>query len=97
MRRSRQTAVTAKPVDLEWLRDVPAELREVALSLPLMVDTHLAATICSCTDRTIRDRVRRGELQGVRHGAGSAPVLIPRMELVRWLAARLTPAVTSHA
>lgn len=71
------------------LTGIPAALHDTARSLPPMVTVARAAELCGCSHQTIRDRVARGELRGTRSRGGSNRVLIPRSELVAWLAARL--------
>ena len=68
---------------------VPEHLRELADALPVML-TFAAAREVLCTSvRTLRAIVARGELRSVRAmRSGSARVLIPRSEVIRWMAER---------
>lgn len=87
-RKHRRTALVTA-VDEEWLKTVPAELHECVRSLPPMCNTFVASQVCACSEATIRKRVATGELRGIRSHGGSAPVLVPRSELVKWLVSRI--------
>jgi hypothetical protein len=68
---------------------VPEHLRELADALPIML-TFAAAREVMCTSvRTLRAIVARGEVRCVRSmRSGPARVLIPRSEVIRWMAER---------
>lgn len=65
----------------------PEHLREVEAELPVIVTFDQTREVLQCSVRTLRDIVARGELRCVRRMKG-ARVLIPRSEVLRWLAER---------
>ena len=68
---------------------VPAHLREVAATLPLMLTFADARAVMCTSVRTLRAILARGEVRSVRaKRSGSARVLIPRSEVLRWMTER---------
>ncbi len=69
--------------------DVPAHLRELSETLPLTLAPDDVAKVLQITPRTVRQMVARGELNAIRSlASGSARYIIPRSELIRWMAER---------
>jgi excisionase family DNA binding protein len=68
---------------------IPAHLRELVDALPVMLTFRETQAVLHTSTRTLRSMLARGELRYVRsQPAGSARVLIPRAELLRWLIER---------
>jgi excisionase family DNA binding protein len=68
---------------------VPPHLRELSESLPLTLSPDEVAKVLQVTSRTVRRMVATGELHAVRSiASGSARYIIPRSELIRWMAER---------
>ena len=69
--------------------DVPPHLRELAESLPVTLSPDDAARVLQITARTVRKMIAIGELRASRATrSGSSPYVIPRSELIRYLAER---------
>jgi excisionase family DNA binding protein len=67
----------------------PAHLRELAAELPALLTFAQLRDVLQCHTRTLRTIIASGELRYVRRmHSGSARVLIPRSEVIRWLAER---------
>jgi excisionase family DNA binding protein len=70
---------------------IPAHLRELSDLLPVMLTFGDAQEVLCTSTRTLRGILSRGEIRCVRSKrSGSSRVLIPRAELLRWLAERST-------
>jgi excisionase family DNA binding protein len=69
--------------------EVPEHLRELAAELPLTMTLGEAAKVLCLHPRSVQRMVAAGELRGMKTIAGASParVIIPRSELMRWLAA----------
>jgi excisionase family DNA binding protein len=68
----------------------PSHLREVAAELPVMMTfAQVRDDVLRCSTRTLRNIIASGELRCVRRMQG-ARVLVPRSEILRWLAERST-------
>lgn len=68
--------------------EIPDHLRELAAELPLTMTIRDAAKVLCMHSRSVQRMVAAGELRAMKTAAaGSARVIIPRSELMRWLAA----------
>ena len=69
---------------------VPAHLRELEAALPAMMTfAQVRDDALRCSTRHLRDVLAKGEMRCIRRMQG-ARVLIPRSEVLRWLAERST-------
>lgn len=68
---------------------VPDYLSELARELPLTLSAAEAADVLRVSERQLRRMIRAGELVAYRRtGSGSSRIVVPRLEVLRHMAAR---------
>lgn len=68
---------------------VPSHLGELANALPLTLTAAEAAEVLHVSERQLRRMIRAGELCAYRRtGSGSSRIIVPRLEVLRHMAAR---------
>lgn len=75
----------AAPTSTDWVEDAVA-------SLPPLAKVPEVIAVLRISNRTLRRLVAAGKIRGVKIGAGSGSdaVLIPRVELARYLRSRVS-------